>query len=401
VKVSMLTEREATSALKRLVKTCNRYAVAVAWAGANEIVESMLDAKKKLGKVIIGTHMYQTDPAVLRRFSKCKGARCLPPSGRLFHPKLYFFEMSDGYAAVVGSHNLTGGAFGGKNIEVSVLLKGGEENSIFLDLKNFIESQWSVADDILEDEFLFAYETQYFVNKEKLNDLNKFHNFCRPRAGAKTSPLAITWSSFVDDVKNDDHHNLQGRLAVLERAATLFLKHDSFDAMPRPERKAIAGTYAANERGLDSIDWAWFGRMSGQGDFKNLVNESPQLLSKALDNIPVDGAISEGNYDSFCQDFDLAFRNKTHKGGIATASRLLVMKRPDFFVGVNDANKRGICDAFGVAHTTLGLGNYWERIVVPMQNSPWWLAPRPRTTLAARIWDNRSALLDSIYYEPK
>lgn len=400
MKVSMLTEREATRALKQLVKTCSRYAVAVAWAGANEIVEAMLDAKKRLGKVVIGTHMYQTDPAVLRRFSKCKGARCLPPSGRLFHPKLYFFEMPDGYAAVIGSHNLTGGAFGGKNIEASVLLQGDEEDSIFHDLKNFIESRWAVAEDILEDEFLFAYEAQYLAKKEKLKDLNQFYRLKKPRVGAKTSPLAITWSSFVNGVKNDDH-NLQGRLAVLGRAASLFSEHDSFEAMPRPERKAIAGTYANNERGFDNVDWAWFGRMSGQGDFKNLVNESPQLLSKALDNIPVDGAISEDNFDAFSQDFDLAFRNKTHKGGIATASRLLVMKRPDFFVGVNDANKRGICGAFGVAHTTLGLGNYWERIVVPMQNSPWWLAPRPRATLAARIWDNRSALLDSIYYEPK
>lgn len=37
---------------------------------------------------------------------------------------LNLFETSQGLAAVVGSHNLTGGAFGGKNIEVSVLLEG-------------------------------------------------------------------------------------------------------------------------------------------------------------------------------------------------------------------------------------------------------------------------------------
>ncbi|MFJ4050286.1 hypothetical protein [Pseudomonas hunanensis] len=401
MKVSILTERSATSTLKRLVKTCNQYTVAIARAGENDIVKTMLEEKQKLGKVIIGTHMYQTNPAVLRRFSKCKGARCLPPSGRLFHPKIYLFEMTDGYAAIIGSHNLTEGAFGGRNIEASALIKGDERDSIFLDIKNFIESQWSVAEDILEDEFLFAYEAQYIANKDKLKDLSKFHKFCKPRAGAKISPLAITWTSFVEGVKNDSAHNLQGRLSVLERAANLFLEHDSFDVMPRPERKAIAGTYAANERGLDSIDWGWFGRMSGQGDFKNLVNESPQLLSRALDYIPIDGELSEDNYHAFSQSFELAFRNKTHKGGIATASRLLMMKRPDFFVGINDANKRGICDAFGVAHSTLGLGNYWERIIEPMHSSPWWIAPRPRTTLAAKIWDNRAALLDSIYYVPK
>lgn len=44
--------------------------------------------------------------------------------------------------------------------------------------------------------------------------------------------------------------------------------------------------------------------------------------------------------------------------------------------------------------------NYWEGVVVPMQNSPWWLHPRPREALDGRIWDNRAALMDSIYYDP-
>ncbi|WP_431481529.1 hypothetical protein [Pseudomonas thivervalensis] len=398
--VSMLAEWEANRAIKKLIKNCNQYAVAVAWAGANEIVDAMLDAEIKLGMLVIGTHMYQTDPAVLRRFSKCKGVRCLPPNGRLFHPKLYYFKMPDGYAAVVGSHNLTGGAFGGKNIELSVLLQGDKKDILFRDLEGFIKSSWSAAEDILEDSFLFAYEAQYFANKAKLKDLNKFYRLKRP-IGAKTSPLALTWENFVNGVNNDGYHNLEGRLTILERAASLFSEHGSFDAMSRLERKAIAGTYGANEPAFDNIDWAWFGRMSGQGDFKNLVNEFPQLLSKALDNIPADGDISEEDFNAFSQDFDRAFRKKTHKGGIATASRLLVMKRPDFFIGVNDANKRGVCGAFGAAHSTLTLGNYWERIIIPMQNSPWWLSPRPRAKLAGRIWDNRSALLDSIYYEPK
>lgn len=400
MKVSMLTDGQATRTLVRLVRECTRFDVAVAWAGPNTAVDAMLEAHPKLGRVVIGTHMYQTDPAVLRRFMPHTGARCLPPDGRLFHPKVYLFEMSKGVATVVGSHNLTGGAFGGKNVEVSVLLEGSAEDAVFVELTSFVKSSWGSAEPIDEDAFLFAYEAQYRINKAKRSALDRFHRLKKPLAGAKTSPMDISWARFIADVKNDGHHNLEGRLAILERASALFEEHGSFAAMSQYERKAISGTYGGKESQLDDLEWPWFGTMFGQGNFKNLVNESPRLLSKALQNIPPDGDVSEAQFDAFVRHFDLAFNGKAHKGGVATASRLLAMKRPDVFVGVNNANRVGISKAFGTAPTTLNLGNYWERVVAPMQNSPWWLHPRPRETLAGRIWDNRAALMDSIYYDP-
>ncbi|MET3440587.1 HKD family nuclease [Variovorax paradoxus] len=400
MKVSVLTAEQATHTLLQLLRDCVRFDVAVAWAGSNPVADAMLKMHPKLGKVVIGTHMYQTDPAVLRAFMPRKGARCLPPSGRLFHPKVYLFETAMNRTAVVGSHNLTAGAFGGKNIEVSTLLEGKAEDEALIDLKSFIESTWHSAEAIDEDTFLFAYETQYRINKAKRSALDKFYRLKKPRIGAKSSPMTLTWKEFVEGVKNDVHHSLEGRLAILERATTLFLEHRSLAVMSRFERKAIAGTYGEREPQLDDLEWPWFGTMFGQGDFKNLINESPKLLSAALDHIPAEGEILEEQFDGFAHDFSLAFQGKSHKGGVPTASRLLAMKRPDFFIGVNDANRTGICSAFGNAPTTLALENYWERIVIPMQNSPWWLCARPRAQLEGRIWDNRAALLDSIYYDP-
>ncbi|MBP1202922.1 HKD family nuclease [Duganella sp. 1411] len=400
MKVNMLTDTEATRAVVRLVRECLRFDVAVAWAGPNPAVEAMLEAHPKLGRVVIGTHMYQTDPKVLRRFIPHVGARCLPPDGRLFHPKVYLFKMAKGFAAVVGSHNLTGGAFGGRNIEVSVLLEGSADDEVFVDLTSFVKSSWAVAETIDEDDFLFPYETQYRINKAKRSALDKFHRLKKPRKGAKTSPMDVSWASFTAAVKKDGHHDFVGRLEILERASVLFKEHRSFSAMSQYERKAIAGTYGTKESQLDGLNWAWFGTMFGQGDFKNLVNESPELLSSALQNIPLEGDVSEAQFDAFVHDFDLAFQGKAHKGGVATASRLLAMKRPDFFVGLNNANRVGISEAFGTAPTTLNLGNYWERVVIPVQNSPWWLHSRPRDVLGGRIWDNRAALMDSIYYDP-
>lgn len=400
MKVSMLTDGQATCTVVRFVRECIRFDVAVAWAGPNTVVDAMLEAHPKLGRVVIGTHMYQTDPAVLRRFMHHKDARCLPPDGRLFHPKVYLFKMPKGFAAVVGSHNLTGGAFGGNNVEVSVMLEGSAEDEVFADLSSFVKSNWGSAEAIDEGAFLFAYEAQHRINKDKRSALGRFHRLKKPRAGAKTSPMDISWADFIAKVKNDSHHNLEGRLAILERALALFKEHGSFAAMSQYERKAIAGTYGGQEARLDDLEWPWFGTMFGQGDFKNLVNESPKFLSEALQNIPLDGDVSDAQFSAFVRDFDRAFEGKSHKGGVATASRLLVMKRPDVFVGLNNANRVGISEAFGTAPTTLNLGNYWERVVVPMQSSPWWLHPRPREALHGRIWDNRAALMDSIYYDP-
>lgn len=75
------------------------------------------------------------------------------------------------------------------------------------------------------------------------------------------------------------------------------------------------------------------------------------------------------------------------------------MKRPDQFVAVNSQNRDGLYEALSVAPTTLDLDAFWERIVVPVRLSPWWLTPRPTKRQEARLWDNRAAMLEFIYYE--
>lgn len=400
MQVKILTEARAAETLQLLIRDCVSFDVAVAWATDNTVVNAMLTAHDKLGFAVIGTHMYQTDPRVLRAFMPYAQVRCTLPNGRLFHPKVYLFRTLKGLSAVVGSHNLTHGAFGGNNIEVSVLVEGSASDEVFGSLASFIESCWKSAAVIKEDDFLFSYEIQYKANKGRRAALTEFHWLARTKGGAKTSPLLLSWEKFVKSVKNDRRHSLQSRLAILERAGSLFAEHQLFSKMPPGARKAIAGTYGKAEAQLDNLEWPWFGNMFGQGDFKNLVNESPERLSAALDHIPLEGDISESHFDAFAQEFDLAFAGKAHKGGVATATRLLALKRPDFFIGVNTANRNGICAAFGTAPTTLNLANYWERVVIPMTNSPWWLAPRPRESLNSRIWDNRAALLDILYFPP-
>jgi HKD family nuclease len=373
--VKLITDDVAKRVSLDLIRSCDHIDIAVAWAGKNEVVDALLLNTGKLRHVVIGTHMHQTHPAVLRQLTPVPEARWMPPDGRLFHPKVYLFQTGDRMSALIGSHNLTAGAFDGVNIEAGVLIEGNASEPALRDLLRYAKKAWAGSKVIDKENFLFAYEKQYEANKARRKALNIFYRLKKPRSGAaRPSPMDITWTEFQRKVQADKHHPLEERISVLEGAARLFQTKPNFASMERDERRAIAGTLGRAEPTIDNLPWGWFGNMRGQGDFKNLVNEAPNKLSAALDEIPLksDGDVQEHDYHEFAKLFRRAFQSKSHKGGIATASRLLAMKRPDIFVCVNAANKRGLSNAFGVASSTLSVSNYWEQIIVPIQHSPWW-----------------------------
>ncbi|GMQ55534.1 phospholipase D family protein [Halopseudomonas aestusnigri] len=397
---TMLTGRDARSIMVELLNKCVRFSAAVAWAGENTVATAMLEHSNKLRHLVIGTHMYQTNPSVLKAFKTLPTARCHHPVGPLFHPKIYLFYFGDRKVCVVGSHNLTAAAFDKGNVEVSLLLD--EQGDPAVDeLERFVSSQWRSAKRI-DDSFLYAYEKQYKQKAHSREDLEKGIAALNPPAqGESVRPIMdLTWRGFVDGVASDKHHTMAGRLAILERAAGLFREYSSLSRMPVRARKAISATYGSAEPQLDGLDWRWFGSMKSSGVFTSLIISSPELISRALDLIPFEGKIQKPDYEAYCEAFSQAFDGQRRVGRLPVASRLLAFKRPDVFAAVNSKNKAGLCASFGVAHTTLGLHNYWERIVLPIQNTEWWNHPRPRAPIEGQIWDSRAALVDSIYYQP-
>lgn len=127
-----------------------------------------------------------------------------------------------------------------------------------------------------------------------------------------------------------------------------------------------------------------------------------KALASAMAAIPAEGGVGYEDYERFVKRFMAAFDKKLRAGGgIGTGTRLLAMKRPDQFVGLNDANKKGVCAHFGQAVNTTTLDNYWERIIEPMRLSAWWQAKEPSSKQEQRIWRCRAAMLDAIHYVPK
>ena len=399
--VHFLTDEDAAGVILKLIKESSHIDIAVAWAGENEIVEALLKNSSKLRNVINGTHMYQTKPSVLQKFMANTAVRYMPPSGKLFHPKVYIFtNEANEQAAIIGSHNLTHSAFSGhNNIEASVLITGTSKDLALSQMLSFIQTNWKNACTI-NNEFLFSYKRQYRNNLAKSDDLHSYAHLSSPKSPQSISPIELSWKGLVDKIQNGKYSNLYERLEILEKALSLFQSYTSLADMPKDARKAIAGTYRTREKQLDDLQWPLFGRMISQGSFTKLIYENSKQLSAALDHIPLEGRVSQKEFNDFSDQFRSAFNNSARKGGVATASRLLCMKRPDVFICLNSKNRVNLCKALNIRTTGPTLQEYWSKVIIPIQNSQWWQNDRPRNSLEGRIWDYRAALLDCIYYTP-
>ncbi|MGO8753380.1 MAG: hypothetical protein ACLQNE_46180 [Thermoguttaceae bacterium] len=145
----------------------------------------------------------------------------------------------------------------------------------------------------------------------------------------------------------------------------------------------------------ESLDWLWFGSMKGAGFFKEAVNGNSPAISAALDEIPLAGEVTQEHFDHYLKQF----RNAFQKSGIATATRLLAMKRPDYFVCLDSKNRDKLCKEFEIPKN-VDLDDYWEKIVERLTDSNWWNSPEPRNELQKRIWRCRAAFLDVRFYVP-
>ncbi|MBA2672336.1 phospholipase D family protein [Ramlibacter sp.] len=369
----------------------------------------MLDHRRKIKQLVIGTDFCQTNPSILRALMPLKAARVGgSQSGAPFHPKVYAFVDASRVAALVGSSNFTQGGTV-RNEEACLLLEGTADEPPLRQILQSVDAWWHLAPRI-DPDFLDAYERQYEATRAYRRALTKKPLVPKPRPGAlHRNLLSMSWAKYVQAVDDSGKDRVARRLDVLRRSRIILAEVDSFADVDAVERKAIAGFVGSAERDaanrLKGLDWAWFGSMRGAGTFKNRVADARNSsrahprLAGAVDSIPGMGVVDEAHYTAFADLFRTAFEGSERAGQIASASRLLAMKRPDCFVCVDSANRKSLGKDIGFAPTTLNLDNYWERVIAPVMSATWWNAKRPGGR-EGRIWDGRAAMLDAIYYEP-
>lgn len=409
MKITHLDAKATGRALKRLMQEYKHFHWAVAWATKSHLSADLLQYQKKIAQLVIGIDFDHTSPVLLRNLMHLKSVHVATgEANSTFHPKVYGFVNGDRVAVLIGSSNFTRGGTHA-NEEACLLLEGGTADLPLQGLIANVDSWWQTSSKITP-ELMDAYERRCEASKAHRNALAKKLFVPKPKVGAKHSNLlSLTWQEYVDEIKAHGAEHLKLRLEVLGKAATIFAEASSFANIAPIERKAIAGYVGIKERDsiarIANLDWGWFGSMKGFGVLKNLVADAKSglaasHLSDAVDCIPPMGPVTEDDYNRFVCLFRKTFVDSKRQGQIASASRLLAMKRPDYFVCVDSENKSELAADIGFSASKLDLDNYWELVIEPVMTARWWNERRPHGE-DMRIWDGRMALLDVIYYTPK
>lgn len=382
------------------------FSFAVAWASREfASCDLLLSYKNKIQKGIVGTSFYHTDPKFIEAFRGDKCVRFVPPydaKAGLFHPKLYVFFSNNGtWDCIIGSANFTAGAFQ-KNSEISVHLCNQDDpsSSLLRQVEQKISDYWGADTLVYADEIDLAAYTPMWARHRKARDqaLGKFGKKTLSRPPSSVDLLKMNWDEFVKEVGKDQHHTQDRRLQVLKRANQLFQSHTNFSDLTRDNQKAIAGF-----KRLGTIDWGWFGSTTGAGWFKGIINSHPEYFDDALRHIPMSDSISKEAYMWFIKDYCEAFRKQYGSltgHGLPTATRLLAMKRPDYFLVYNRANESGLSVRLGYKVGRQDYEGYWDSILEPVFQSNWWTAPPPTGAIEQQIWNGRMAMLDVFFYTP-
>lgn len=381
--------------LIQLIKKHEALAFAVAWAGVNnDVYKTLMKYRQKVWRGVIGTHFHQTHPDVIKDFIQFRNVSFVFQPQGVFHPKAYLFWTDTTWDMLIGSANLTSWALS-HNSEVMLHLSSVEGPQDFQkQLKNQIEEYWKNYGEMATAESEKKYRKMWEIIQPALRRISGTYS----KGGKSKSPLqteimSMTWDLFYERVKDDPHHGFVERCDLLDTIRTEFKKHDSYKDMSLNLQKTIAGLpNKINDH------WAWFGSMKGAVQYKEAVNRNDPHLSTALNMIPFEGPIVREHYDSFVQEFKKAFPGKGH--GVALASRLLAMKRPDYFVCLDSKNREQLCLDFGIKKSGMTYDRYWEEVVCRITDSIWWNEPKPTEKKARSVWQGRAAMLDAIYYEP-
>ncbi|SMQ85910.1 HKD family nuclease [Devosia lucknowensis] len=402
IQVALLNAKSMARRLKSLISKHDHVSMAVAWAGLTDVAETLLAYKDRIDTVLIGLDYCATDPSLIDRLVKVRGAYVAKSRPGCFHPKIYYFTSGVKAEAIVGSANFTNGGLS-KNLEASVHVKGNLDDPFFEQIRAQLDAYRSLHLPITE-ELAESYRRQAKAASSKPRPKNPMLPDDSKGFERFNGPLAtMSWSKFAELARADRHHDFVKRMKLLRLVQQMLVRTASSADLTIAEWKAIAGTIGeveATTSDLDALDWGWFGSMGGAGTFAQLIGEQNAGLAAALDMIPRRGEVTEDQFNDYVTAFTASFAGSVRVGRLAPATRLLAMKRPDVFVCVNGENRKGIAKALKFAPTTLDLENYWERVIEPIRQAPWFTTPRPSDRNNRDLWDTRVAMLDAIYYEP-
>ena len=360
--------------------------LASAWATSNEGLRALQRRSSSLEvRAIVGLWGNLTEPFALRILAKIGQLR-LADASRRFHPKVYVFRGHERSVAWIGSANFTSGGFG---INEEVMLETSDTETA----QNWFRDLWercAPLDESAIDDY------------EELRQANPPSPPPRSRSSINLHPSELLqgvrdWRSYVAALQECDtwwshRHSwsvLGEQCSWRETIAVLHdvLKWDDWGELGDYDRRRLLGAVRRE-------DWALLGRMRGNSP-KTVFGANRETIQKTVQ------AVVEADDSAFPQ---LALESyeallKIDGVGKGIATRLLTIARPDRFVSLNNASRKGLAAFSGLPPTTLAEPKNYSRLLTNIYNRDWYVRPHPRNTLEEAISRMRVALLDCFFYE--
>src|SRR5579863_1777022 len=194
MKVTLVKDAQISHIVQNSLLTCIEMKGAVAWVGDNDIIDLMTQYRSKITRFVVGTHLHHSHPTALKKLLKIGTIKYIPPTGTLFHPKLYIFCFAKRVSILIGSHNLTGSAFSGGNVELSMLIEGTMDDPIVRDTIVFADGTWNnPRAKVLKKEFIDSYSEQRKKVIAARAELEKKAAKATDTADEHGSPLDLSW----------------------------------------------------------------------------------------------------------------------------------------------------------------------------------------------------------------
>ena len=143
------------------------------------------------------------------------------------------------------------------------------------------------------------------------------------------------------------------------------------------------------------------GSMHGFASFKKVLNQDPSGVDKLLRIIPANGAIDGWHFMQFVDAYHALFaENGFKQTHLFPATRLLTMKRPDYFIALNQQSSDTICELLDIKPLKKqDFQRYLDEIILPFKQTIWFKAEQPSATHLP-IYRARMALFERLICEP-
>ncbi|MCR8826957.1 phospholipase D family protein [Pseudosulfitobacter koreensis] len=398
MKAKFLDASQLSKRLKKLINKHESISIAVAWGHLTPVAKTLLRNKSKFESVLFGLDFSASDPDLIDLLVDVPNAFVAKNRLGCFHPKIYYFQTGKLAEAIIGSANFTRGGLG-ENFEANIYIRGNTDSTVFEEIRNQLAAYKRLRSSITK-ELAASYRLQAKAASKKPRPKNPVFPNERDQWNRLNSKLAtMSWSDFSERARKDKHHDYAKRIELVRAIQSMFAKSGSFMDLSVAERKGVAGLLRgpeATEAKLEGYDWGWFGSMNRATVFLRAIERQELGIAKALDQIPKRGDITRHQFEKYVDTFRAAL---AAGDPIGTATRLIAMKRPDLFVCVDGPNKKGLAKALNFSPSTLSLDNYWDRIIEPVRQAPWYNSERPSGP-DMELWDARVAMLDAIFYSP-